>query len=171
MNEKYNVYLVSDSTGETLDRIFLSLKSQFANFEYEKKEFAFVRTEQQIDKIIKECNIDSSYVDISFILDTPVRILGKFNVEPGKLPRTLDRYTLNRFALQDRMTLAYTKVDDYDPTKLNRVTLMSGSGGAGAYVSPGIRKTSLFDHTSDEVSMDTPSFALDSESDFPSLGS
>ena len=34
MNEKYNVYLVSDSTGETLDRIFLSLKSQFANFEY-----------------------------------------------------------------------------------------------------------------------------------------
>jgi len=56
MNEKYNVYLVSDSTGETLDRIFLSLKSQFANFEYEKKEFAFVRTEQQIDKIIKECS-------------------------------------------------------------------------------------------------------------------
>ena len=36
MNEKYNVYLVSDSTGETLDRIFLSLKSQFANFEYKK---------------------------------------------------------------------------------------------------------------------------------------
>ena len=54
MNEKYNVYLVSDSTGETLDRIFLSLKSQFANFEYEKKEFAFVRTEQQIDKIISD---------------------------------------------------------------------------------------------------------------------
>ena len=55
MNEKYNVYLVSDSTGETLDRIFLSLKSQFADFMYEKKEYAFVRTEQQIDKIIKEC--------------------------------------------------------------------------------------------------------------------
>tara|TARA_B100001029_G_C15018641_1_gene429055 strand:+ start:531 stop:1352 length:822 start_codon:yes stop_codon:yes gene_type:complete len=55
MNEKYNVYLVSDSTGETLDRIFLSLKSQFANFDYVKKEFAFVRTEMQIDKIIKEC--------------------------------------------------------------------------------------------------------------------
>ena len=126
-------------------------------------------------KIIKECNIDSSYVDISFILDTPVRILGKFNVEPGKLPRTLDRYTLERFALQDRMTLAYTKVDDYDPTKLNRVTLMSGSGrasAAGAYVSPGIRKTSLFDHTSDEVSMNIePTYELESESDFPSLGS
>tara|TARA_X000001036_G_scaffold400133_1_gene404266 strand:+ start:1104 stop:1922 length:819 start_codon:yes stop_codon:yes gene_type:complete len=63
MNGKYNVYLVSDSTGETLDRIFLSLKSQFANFEYNKKEYAFVRTEQQIDKIIKECNqIENSLI-------------------------------------------------------------------------------------------------------------
>ena len=63
MNEKYNVYLVSDSTGETLDRIFLSLESQFANFEYHKKEFAFVRTEQQIDKIIKECiNLENSLI-------------------------------------------------------------------------------------------------------------
>ena len=63
MNEKYNVYLVSDSTGETLDRIFLSLKSQFSNFEYEKKEFAFVRTEQQINKIIKECsNLQNSII-------------------------------------------------------------------------------------------------------------
>ena len=55
MNEKYNVYLISDSTGETLERIFLSLKSQFSNFEYNKKDFVFVRTEQQIDKIIEEC--------------------------------------------------------------------------------------------------------------------
>ena len=63
MNQKYNVYLVSDSTGETLDRIFLSLKSQFSNFDYEKKEFAFVRTEQQIDKIIKECvQLDNSLI-------------------------------------------------------------------------------------------------------------
>ena len=63
MNQKYNVYLVSDSTGETLDRIFLSLKSQFSNFEYEKKEFAFVRTEQQIDKIIEDCiNLENSLI-------------------------------------------------------------------------------------------------------------
>ncbi len=54
MNEKYNVYLISDSTGETLDRIFLSLQSQFKNFKYEKKEFFFVRTEQQVNKIIND---------------------------------------------------------------------------------------------------------------------
>ena len=70
MNEKYNVYLVSDSTGETLDRIFLSLKSQFANFEYAKKEFAFVRTEQQIDKIIKECNQIKNCLILYTIVET-----------------------------------------------------------------------------------------------------
>ena len=70
MNEKYNVYLVSDSTGETLDRIFLSLKSQFANFEYEKKEFAFVRTEQQIDKIIKECLVLENSIILYTIVET-----------------------------------------------------------------------------------------------------
>ena len=70
MNEKYNVYLVSDSTGETLDRIFLSLKSQFANFEYEKKEFAFVRTEQQIDKIIKECKLLNNSLILYTIVET-----------------------------------------------------------------------------------------------------
>ncbi len=70
MNEKYNVYLVSDSTGETLDRIFLSLKSQFANFDYEKKEFAFVRTEQQIDKIIKECKELENSIILYTIVET-----------------------------------------------------------------------------------------------------
>ena len=70
MNEKYNVYLVSDSTGETLDRIFLSLKSQFANFDYEKKEFAFVRTEQQINKIIKECTELQNSIILYTIVET-----------------------------------------------------------------------------------------------------
>ena len=70
MNEKYNVYLLSDSTGETLERIFLSLKSQFSNFEYNKKDFVFVRTEQQIDKIIDECSNNKN----SIILYTIVGI-------------------------------------------------------------------------------------------------
>ena len=70
MNENYNVYLVSDSTGETLDRIFLSLKSQFTNFDYEKKEYAFVRTEQQIDKIIKECSNLKNVIILYTIVET-----------------------------------------------------------------------------------------------------
>ena len=81
MNEKYNVYLISDSTGETLNRIFLSLKSQFSNFEYEKKEFVFVRTEQQIDKILNEC----SKLENSIILFTIVEVkLAKYLSESGE---------------------------------------------------------------------------------------
>ena len=70
MNEKYNVYLVSDSTGETLDRIFLSIKSQFSNFDYNKKEFVFVRTEQQINKIIEECVGKSNSIILYTIVET-----------------------------------------------------------------------------------------------------
>ena len=86
MNIKHDIYLISDSTGETLDRIFMSLKSQFANFDYDKKEFVFVRTEQQIDKIINEsCNSENS-----IILYTIVEIkLAKFlsvKSEKEKIP-------------------------------------------------------------------------------------
>ena len=50
MGHKYQINLISDSTGETIDRIFLALKSQFSKFIYEKKEYVFIRTEQQINK-------------------------------------------------------------------------------------------------------------------------
>ena len=70
MNEKYNVYLISDSTGETLDRIFLSLQSQFKNFEYEKKEFFFVRTEQQVDKIINDCKKCDNPIILYTVVET-----------------------------------------------------------------------------------------------------
>ena len=50
----HHIYLISDSTGETLDRIFMALKAQFKNFKYEVHNFSFTRTESQINKIIKE---------------------------------------------------------------------------------------------------------------------
>ena len=34
MSNTFQIYLISDSTGETLDRIFLALKAQFMNIEY-----------------------------------------------------------------------------------------------------------------------------------------
>ena len=52
MNNPYQVYLVSDSTGETLDRIFLALKAQFKNFSYQTYHFSFTRTENQILRIL-----------------------------------------------------------------------------------------------------------------------
>ena len=70
MTNKYQIFLISDSTGETLDRTFLALQSQFANFEYEKKEFVFIRTQQQIDKIISECNKKENSIILYTIVDT-----------------------------------------------------------------------------------------------------
>ena len=55
MNNTYEVYLVSDSTGETLDRIFLALKAQFKNIKYNTHQYSFTRTENQILKIIDIC--------------------------------------------------------------------------------------------------------------------
>jgi regulator of PEP synthase PpsR (kinase-PPPase family) len=101
MNEKYNVYLVSDSTGETLDRIFLSLKSQFANFEYEKKEFAFVRTEQQIDKIIKECKQIENTLFLYTIVETK---LAKY------LSSESDKNNLPCFGILGNLILSFSKL-------------------------------------------------------------
>ena len=86
MNEKYNVYLVSDSTGETLDRIFLSIKSQFSNFDYHKKEFVFVRTEQQINKIIEECVGKSNSIILYTIVETKLAKFITSQSEKNNIP-------------------------------------------------------------------------------------
>ena len=54
MKNTHQIYLISDSTGETLDRIFLALKAQFTNFEYELNNFSFTRTENQIQQILEK---------------------------------------------------------------------------------------------------------------------
>ena len=53
MNIKHDIYLISDSTGETIDRIFLALKAQFKNFKYNDHQFSFTRTENQVQKILE----------------------------------------------------------------------------------------------------------------------
>ena len=52
MNNTYQIYLISDSTGETINRIFLALKAQFKNFKYKDYQYSFTRTENQILKIL-----------------------------------------------------------------------------------------------------------------------
>jgi len=51
MSNTYQIYLISDSTGETLDRVFLAIKAQFKNIEYEVKSYFFPRTENQLNNI------------------------------------------------------------------------------------------------------------------------
>jgi regulator of PEP synthase PpsR (kinase-PPPase family) len=81
MGHKHQIILISDSTGETLDRIFLALKSQFSNFEYDKKEYTFVRTEGQISKIIKECEEKENVIILYTVVETKI---DKFIVQACK---------------------------------------------------------------------------------------
>ena len=69
MNKIYRIYQVSDSTGETLDRIFLAIKAQFSNFECKKIHFSFTRTENQINKIISKCKSEQNVIVLYTIVD------------------------------------------------------------------------------------------------------
>ena len=62
MNNTYKIYLISDSTGETLERIFFAIKAQFKNIEYKVLSYSFTRTENQIDRIISEVITDPNSI-------------------------------------------------------------------------------------------------------------
>jgi len=70
MTNNYQVYLISDSTGETLDRIFLALQSQFPNFTYKTNQYAFTRTENQIEKIFLKCEESNNSIILYSIVDS-----------------------------------------------------------------------------------------------------
>ena len=70
MNKIYQVYQVSDSTGETLDRIFLAIKAQFSNFNCKTIHYSFTRTENQIDKIIAKCKEEENVIILYTIVDS-----------------------------------------------------------------------------------------------------
>ena len=69
MNNTYQIYLISDSTGETLDRIFLALKAQFKNIEYKIHSYSFTRTENQILKILEDAKKHQNSVILYTIVD------------------------------------------------------------------------------------------------------
>ena len=70
MNKLYQIYQVSDSTGETLDRIFLAIKAQFSNFECKTIHYSFTRTENQIDKIVSNCEEVKNIIILYTIVDS-----------------------------------------------------------------------------------------------------
>jgi len=69
MSKFYQVYQVSDSTGETLDRIFLAIKAQFSNFECKTIHYSFTRTENQINKIISKSKSENNIIILYTIVD------------------------------------------------------------------------------------------------------
>ena len=69
MNNTYQIYLISDSTGETLERIFLALKAQFLGIEYKVHSYSFTRTENQILKILEEAEKNTNSIILYTIVD------------------------------------------------------------------------------------------------------
>ena len=70
MINTYQIYLISDSTGETLDRIFTAIKAQFKNINYKIHTYSFTRTENQILKILSEAEKDSNSIILYSIVDS-----------------------------------------------------------------------------------------------------
>ena len=69
MNKVYQVYQVSDSTGETLDRIFLAIKAQFSDFNCKTIHHSFTRTKNQIDKIISQSKKEKNVIILYTLVD------------------------------------------------------------------------------------------------------
>jgi len=70
MNKIYQIYQISDSTGETLDRIFLAIKAQFSNFKCRTIHLSFTRTENQVDKILSKCKEEKNVIILYTIVDS-----------------------------------------------------------------------------------------------------
>ena len=69
MINTYDIYLISDSTGETLERIFLAIKAQFKNFKYKTHFYSFTRTENQISKILEVSQEKNNVIVLYTIVD------------------------------------------------------------------------------------------------------
>ena len=143
------------------------------------REFNLEESNTMLDakkNIISELNLSCKYIDIEFCLERPMRTEGKFNIESGKFSRTFDRYTLNQFAFKDKVIVNIFEIDDYDPDK--KIALFSGGRGRGRGLG---RDTPIplnpsqpkFNTNLNQVEIDTEknNFNLDSQVDFPSLGS
>ena len=86
MNNTYEVCLVSDSTGETLDRIFLALKAQFKNTKYKTNQYSFTRTENQVLKIIDICKKKEKPIILYTIVDIKLAKFLTTESEREKIP-------------------------------------------------------------------------------------
>ena len=69
MSNTYEIYLISDSTGEMLERIFIAIKAQFKNNNYKIHTYSFTRTENQIFKILSEAEKNDNSIILYSIVD------------------------------------------------------------------------------------------------------
>jgi len=112
MINTYQIYLISDSTGETLERIFLALKAQFKNIEYKIHTYSFTRTENQILKILEDAQTNNNSIILYTIVDNN---LAKY------LANTSDKKKIPCFGVLGNLILNFSKI-------LNQKALHEPSG-------------------------------------------
>uniref|UniRef100_UPI00404A0738 pyruvate, water dikinase regulatory protein n=1 Tax=Candidatus Pelagibacter sp. TaxID=2024849 RepID=UPI00404A0738 len=101
MSNTYQIYLISDSTGETLDRVFLAIKAQFKNIEYDVKSYFFTRTENQVIKIMEEAKKKNNAIILYTIVDST---LAKFLANEG------DKKKIPCFSVLGNLILNFSKL-------------------------------------------------------------
>tara|TARA_B100000902_G_C27204211_1_gene860704 strand:- start:415 stop:1239 length:825 start_codon:yes stop_codon:yes gene_type:complete len=101
MSNTYQIYLISDSTGETLDRIFLAIKAQFENIEYKVHTYSFTRTENQILTILSDAKKNSNSIILYSIVDSS---LAKY------LANTSDNKKIPCFGVLGDLILSFSKL-------------------------------------------------------------
>ena len=101
MSNTYQIYLISDSTGETLERIFLALKAQFKNIQYKIHSYSFTRTENQILKILEDAETNNNSIILYTIVDNN---LAKY------LANTSDDKKIPCFGVLGNLILNFSKI-------------------------------------------------------------
>ncbi len=101
MSNTYQIYLISDSTGETLERIFLALKAQFKNIEYKIHSYSFTRTENQILRILEDAQTNKNSIILYTIVDNN---LAKY------LANTSDDKKIPCFGVLGNLILNFSKI-------------------------------------------------------------
>ena len=86
MRNNFQIYLISDSTGETLDRIFTAIKAQFKNIDYKIHTYSFTRTENQILKILSNAQENPNPIILYSIVDSSLAKYLARNSEEKKIP-------------------------------------------------------------------------------------
>ena len=109
MKNTHQIYLISDSTGETIDRIFMALKAQFKNFKYEVHQYSFTRTENQINKILDLVANNNNSIILYTIVDSK---LAKFLVGEAH------KKNIPCFGVLGELILNFSKLLNQQPTHI-----------------------------------------------------
>ena len=113
--------------------------------------------------IINEFKLECKYIDLDFKNETPIRGMGKFNLDKGIILRTFDNYKLEKWNLDNKdIQCELIEVNDYEPERIIPIIKKSNSN---IYRPP----SKSFEIKSGENYIVQPMYSLESQTDFPTL--